>query len=291
LPTAIDFVTCDIFGNSGRGIYANGVQDFSVTGSRIAGNTIAGIETNASTGSVTEFSLQDNTIASTAGFGVNGTGLLINAGTYKSYRFSGNDFQDNTTPITDNGSVVRGKSTTGNLPSPLFDPIVVPGTPSATTSTADVYGLQFTLPANTLVTGSQVEFELMGLVTNGATAATLNCFIMIAGTKYAVTGHALTSTVTGGRPWLYRGSLTFKTVGASGTFYTETKYEGSSTGFGAPSAAASAANFTAYAASATTATTLSTTADIAVKVGVAMNLAISTAVTIISGHANLSSPR
>lgn len=106
LPTAIDFINCDIFNNSSRGIYAAGVQDFNVMNCRIAGNTTAGVETNASAGSVTKFNLANNSICPTAGFGANGIGVLINAGTYGGYALKNNDVRsNNTSNITDSGSV------------------------------------------------------------------------------------------------------------------------------------------------------------------------------------------
>jgi hypothetical protein len=165
LPTAIDFVNCDIFGNSGRGIYANGVQDFNVTNCRIAGNTTAGVETNASTGSVTKFNLANNSICPTAGFGANGVGVLINAGTYGGYALKNNDVRSNSTAnISDSGSVA---TTDLKIINDNFGHIIT-GSIANLVATASASGTTLTglltarVPAKAAVVGQVFRFKLLG---------------------------------------------------------------------------------------------------------------------------------
>ncbi len=101
LPTAIDFVNCDIFANSQFGIQADAVQDFSLNNCRVSGNATAGVRMAAAAGAVTKLNMQNTRVGPTAGFGANGIGLHIQAGLYGSINYSGNDLSGNTTNVSD----------------------------------------------------------------------------------------------------------------------------------------------------------------------------------------------
>lgn len=105
--TAIDFIGCDIYSNSGNGILATEVQDFSLTNCRMAGNVTAAVNVLATAGSVTRFNIQNSRIGPTAGVGANGIGINVQAGTYGAYNITGNDVAGNTSSnnILDAGSV------------------------------------------------------------------------------------------------------------------------------------------------------------------------------------------
>jgi hypothetical protein len=226
LPTAIDFIGCDIFGNSGRGIYANGVQDFSVSNSRIAGNTIAGIEANASAGSVTKFTLSNNSIGPTAGFGANGTGILINAGTFGGYAIKNNDVRGNTTNnITDNGSVATTDlkiigdnighliiGSIGNLAAPV----------NAATLGALTALLTVRVPAKAANAGQVFRFRAHGL-SNSTGMVAFRVLVGATGTTSdAVAWTSITSAAQAANQRAgFDGMLTVRTSGATGTVQAE----------------------------------------------------------------------
>lgn len=225
LPTAIDFINCDIFGNSGRGIYANGVQDFSVDTCRIAGNTTAGVETNASTGSVTKFNLQNNALCPTAGFGANGTGVLINAGTYGGYAVTGNDVRNNTTGnITDNGSTatVDLKVINDNLGHLISGSIGNTAATVVTSTTADTLLLAARIPANSLSVGQVLRVSTIGVSSSTGTLI-FKVHIGTAGsTADAVAWTSITSAAqVANQRAGFDGFLTVRTLGSGGTVQCE----------------------------------------------------------------------
>jgi hypothetical protein len=224
LPTAIDFVNCDIFGNSSRGIYANGVQDFSVSSSRISGNTTAGVETVASAGSVTRFNLQNNTIGPTAGFGANGIGVLINAGTYGGYNVTGNDVRANTTGnISDAGTVATTDLTivTDNL-GHLLTGLVGSLSTNVVIGTSEAVILAARIPANAVRVGQTFRLRCVGTVT---ASSTVQCRVRIgaAGTTADTQGWALGTAPTGALNTVVQAEwlLTVKAIGASGNVSVE----------------------------------------------------------------------
>lgn len=225
LPTAIDFINCDIFGNSSRGIWAHGVQDFNVTNSRIAGNTTAGIEVSASAGAVTKFNLANNSICPTAGFGANGTGILINAGTYGGYAVKNNDLRNNTTNnLTDSGTVATsdlkiindnfGHIITGSIGN-LSAPVTQSGTSAGALLTARV-------PGKAATVGQVFRFRLFG---NATATGTVTFRVYVGSTGGLTDTVAFTSTTSGSLGANVRagfeGLLTIRTAGASGTIQCE----------------------------------------------------------------------
>jgi hypothetical protein len=161
-----------------------------------------------------------------------------------------------------------------------------PGLPSSTLgtvttiatlsgSTGDNTALTYTILGGSTIVGDQYDFELFGLVTNTSTASNLLCWLMIDGIKYAVTSHTLGTVAVFNRPFVYRGSFSFKAIGASGSFVAVSKYDGATASYTTASTAGTT-NTTALSMSGTTAVTVSTAADITVKFGCAVSAAAST---------------
>lgn len=225
LPTAIDFVGCDIFGNTSRGIYAHGVQDFSMTLCRVAGNTTAGIEVNASAGSVTKFNLSNNSITATAGFGVNGAGIVVAAGVYGGYAIKNNDLRGNVNfNLSDAGTVATSdlKVINDNMGHIITGSIGNIAAPVATTGTADFALLSARVPGNASVVGQVFRFRLAGI---SSTTGTL-IFRVHAGsagtTGDATVWQSITSAaqVANQRAGI-DGMLTVRSIGTTGTVQCE----------------------------------------------------------------------
>lgn len=225
LPTAIDFIGCDIFGNTARGIYANGVQDFSVTNCRIAGNTTAGIETLPSTGAVTRFNLTNNSICPTAGFGGNGTGILVNAGTYGAYAVKNNDLRNNTTNnLTDSGTVATTdlKIINDNFGHMITGSIGNLATTAASSGISSTALLSVRVPARAASVGQVFRMHVQG---NSSSTGTLT-FRVYAGASgntsdaqvwVSTTSAAQVANQRGG----FDGTLTVRNAGTGGSVQCE----------------------------------------------------------------------
>jgi hypothetical protein len=244
LPTAIDFINCDIFGNSGRGVYANGVQDFSVSSSRIAGNAVAGVETIASAGAVTRFNLQNNAITATAGYGGNGTGIQVNVGTYGGYVITGNDVRTNTTAtIVDSGTVATtdlrvvgdnvGHIITGSIGN-INSTVTIGGLTEGVLLAARV-------PAKAVTVGQVFRVRLIGVATGGTVAFRVR--VGTTGTTgdpqawLSVTSATLTANNRAG----FEGLVTIRSTGAGGTAQCESLGFGNATLLPTTTAAVTAA--------------------------------------------------
>lgn len=225
LPTAIDFVSCDIFGNSSRGIYANGVQDFSVTNCRIAGNTTAGIETVASAGAATKFNIANNSICPTAGFGANGTGILINSGTYGGYAVKNNDLRSNTTSnLTDSGTVATTdlKIINDNFGHMITGSIGNLATTASSSSTSASPLLSVRVPAKAASAGQVFRMRVQG---NSSSTGTVT-FRVYAGSNGNTTDTQVWVSTTSGAQTAnqragFDGTLTVRSAGAAGTVQCE----------------------------------------------------------------------
>lgn len=171
--TAIDFVNCDIYSNSANGILATEVQDFSLNNCRIAGNTTAGVNTVAATGSVTKFNIQNCTVGPTAGIGANGIGINIQAGTYGGYVISGNDVRGNTSNanITDSGSVATTdlKNIADNL-GHLIKHAIATNRGGVTSGTGETLLMTARIPPNAVSVGQTFRVTLFG---NSSSTGTL----------------------------------------------------------------------------------------------------------------------
>lgn len=225
LPTAIDFINCDIFGNSSRGIWAHGVQDFNVTNCRIAGNTTAGVETSASAGAVTKFNLANNSICPTAGFGANGVGILINAGTYGGYAIKNNDLRNNATNnLSDAGTVATTdlKIVNDNFGHIITGSIGNLGGTAATSGTSTTALLSARVPARAASAGQVFRFRLIGV---SSTLATVT-FRVYVGSSGTTSDTQVWQSVTSGTQAAnqragFDGTLTVRLAGASGTVQCE----------------------------------------------------------------------
>lgn len=231
LPTAIDFVNCDIYFNSVNGILANGVQDFSLDNCRIAQNATAGLNINASTGAVTKFNVQNNTIGPTAGATANGTGILINAGTYGGYIITGNNVAGNTTSNINDGGSVTGfnqKQVQDNVGQALqgqLDALAAPTAGFNTVETILAGGLNVSpIPANAFVAKDSVAFKIWGTCT--ATVANNTTIRIRIGTAGTTADTAVfTGTIANGAaagttiPFEINGLMTIRTVGAAATVH------------------------------------------------------------------------
>jgi hypothetical protein len=228
-PTAIDFVACDIFGNTSIGVLANGVQDFAMSNCRIAGNATAGIRVFPSAGAVTKFNLQNNTIGPTAGFGANGIGLDITAGTYGGYNISGNDVRNNTNNlnINDAGTVATTdlKVVADNLGHLMSGLIASLGAPLALSTTTETLVLAARVPANAVMVGSVLRWRASAIV--ATTTATVTWRARI-GTLGTVAGDTVVADVvvtaavgTANARSHYEGYLTIRSLGTGGTLEGE----------------------------------------------------------------------
>lgn len=226
--TAVDFTNCDIYGNSAFGVLATEVQDFSMSNCRIAGNTTAGIRTNAATGSVTKFNIQNNTIGPTAGFGANGIGLDIVAGTYGGYNVTGNNVVGNTSNnnLIDAGSVATTdlKIIEDNLGHLVKGQIASQGgTPLSVPVTTETLVLNARIPPNSVIVGQVFRLRAIG-VTSGANVCTWRVRVGAAGTVAGDTAVAFVSkgvtSAANDRSWCDI-LLTVRSLGGPGSCQAE----------------------------------------------------------------------
>lgn len=222
----VDFVNCEFYQNQ-NGINCTAATDWSVTNSRIAGNTVTGIRTTAAAG--LGFRIQNNTIGNTSGFGNNALGINIQAGTYNYYIIKYNSgLANNTTPgITDSGSVTgQGQKDIGNnIGSTLEGQISAIVAASAGINTAETAiggGLNSApIPANSIQIGDTFRITIHGTCTaTVANASTFRIRIGTAGTTadgVAVSGavaSAASGTTIGFKTEII---FTIRTIGASAT--------------------------------------------------------------------------
>lgn len=167
-PAAIDFVNCDIYSNSAFGILATEVQDFSLNNCRVAGNSTAGVRTNAAASSVTKFNIQNCTIGPTHTIAANGIGVDIVAGTYGAYNVTGNNVAGNTSNnnIVDAGTVATTDmkkigDNIGHLIKGAIATLAAPLTVPVTTETLVLAGR---IPANSVLTGQVFRIRAIGVM-------------------------------------------------------------------------------------------------------------------------------
>lgn len=221
-PTAIDFSNCDIYSNSAFGVLATEVQDFSMSNCRVAGNTTAGVRTNAVAGSVTKFTIQNNTIAPTAGIGANGIGIDIVAGTYGSYIVKGNNVNGNTSNlnIIDAGSVATTdlKQIIDNTGA-LLQGTIINGRGGVTSGTNETLLFNARIPANAVQAGQMFRFSCWGQ-TSGAGTLIFRTRVGANGTVADAGVLSLTTTTVAQatNAWQkYEGIVTVVSIGGAGT--------------------------------------------------------------------------
>lgn len=103
------------------------------------------------------------------------------------------------------------------------------------------------IPANAITPGTTFEFTMVGSVINTTAASNLVCDILINGVAVATATLALgtTAAASPGRGFWYQGSVTFRTVGASGTVSSNGRIEVAALGNGSNQTAPTAVNTTA----------------------------------------------
>jgi hypothetical protein len=187
IPDAIDFIGCDFYNNGGsgttNGLLVTGCRGFKVNGCRIAGFTNGINVTPYNAAGVTYFDIQNNIIGATENFAANGTGILLNAGSfaYGSFMIANNILTNNlTAEITDNSSFASGtaslytKNISDNLgivaaPVANFTPTTIPLT---TVTNVDSHGGML-IPA--VFRGSSIRITVYA--TNAATIQTLTATV------------------------------------------------------------------------------------------------------------------
>lgn len=185
-PTAninsVDFVGCDFYQNP-VGIDAVNIAEWSVRASRIAGNTTAGIRcVQGDQAGVHGFSITDNFISNGAGFGANGIGITVAAGTYNRYQILDNrGLESNTTPgLTDSGSVgVTGQKNVKNNMGALLSgalqlnnsaaAAVIVGRGAVTSGTGNTYLFGARIPANAVSVGQIFKIRVLAQASSTGT--------------------------------------------------------------------------------------------------------------------------
>lgn len=215
----VDFIGCEFYQNT-HGIRAVAWNDFTVRGSRFAGNTVNGILTTA--GAAHSFSVTDNFIGNGSGFGANAQGITVQAGAYLSYQIADNRGLDtNTTKgVSDLGTVTKSyqKSLAANLGATTRGVIASVVTPVATAIATEKEVLVAEIATNSVQAGQYFRFEVTticaGLNVN-TWKAYLNATGLIGGggqVNVVVTA----ATVAGGRS-TYSGLIKILTIGAPGS--------------------------------------------------------------------------
>lgn len=167
----VDFDNCEISNNSANGMLISAAADWSVHHSRIAGNTTAGISVAASPTTM-KLDISNNLIGSvTPGFGANGTGIILAAGTYGSQRILNNNLMGNTTALTDSTTVTttanNNRLIMGNLGYNPKSVVAQPAVPTSTTVVWNSTGVDCTV----FVKGGTLTAITIGGVVSGIAAA------------------------------------------------------------------------------------------------------------------------
>jgi len=226
IPDGIDIIGCDIYNNSftgtTNGILITGARGVSVRNSRISGFTNGIQATSYSAAGITILDIQGNVIGPTENFSGNGTGILLNAGsfTYGTVNIQGNQLQGNTVaPINDASAVAATgqKIISGNTGTLAGSSAVA----AATTFTADAVlaALTTPVPLGALMVGTTVRVKALVVGSAASTTMTLRVRCGTAGT----TGDALLFSIAlagGATPvvngWVMEGVATIRTLGSSG---------------------------------------------------------------------------
>jgi Pectate lyase superfamily protein len=183
---SIDFIGCEIYQDP-VGIDAQGVAEWAVRASRIAGCSTAAIRVvQGAQAGVHNFTISDNAIGNLAGFGANAVGITIAAGTYGRYQILDNKgLETNTTPgIADSGSVsVTGQKNVQNnmgglvsgvqnlLTSGAAAFVATAGRGLVTSGTTETFLFTCRIPANAVSPGQQFRVFVAVQASSTGTAA------------------------------------------------------------------------------------------------------------------------
>jgi hypothetical protein len=221
----VDFDNCEVSNNSANGFLVTAAADWSVTHSRAAGNTTAGISVAASPTTM-KFHISDCQIgAVNPGFGANATGIVVAPGTYGSYTIVDNDLLNNTTAMNDAGTATNGKIVAANLGLSVA-PLPVIATPAAV-GTTETVAYQMSLPANSLLVGTTIRVVTHGIGTGTGPRVLPRLCIGRAGTTSDTQVCATTAAaITSGTGWAVEAYITIRSIGSGGTALGNLKITG-----------------------------------------------------------------
>lgn len=174
----LDFISCNVlntFGTLGVGTGFNitGAGDFRIEGCNIAAWAVGIDVTPANSAGMTRPQIQNNTIGNAGGYGVNTIGTRFNVGsfTYGNLIYEGNNDSGNTTPLTDNSTIIAGqrKIINNNLGLVCAPMTQVPNLALVIT-TVQLAGVNVPIPAGVRA-GTKVR--IIAHLTNSASAQTL----------------------------------------------------------------------------------------------------------------------
>lgn len=164
----VAFSVCQFYQNT-IGIDAQAATDWTVRGSAFAGNTVSAIKTTAA--ATHSFTISENMIGDTGGFGPNAQGINIQAGTYKRYAVVDNrGFETNTTKgWIDLGTVGASdqKNVFPNVGGLLSGAMATIGANVVSVNATEFAMLSLRVPANSVRIGDTFRIRLFG-VSQGA---------------------------------------------------------------------------------------------------------------------------
>lgn len=231
----ISFNNCRVLSNFNHGISTAGagiasLTNLSVSGSIIAGNSVAGSAVSHGVNIIAgmgRFSFIDNRICTVDTFSsFQSYGINIAAGTYSSYILRNNDCTGNVTGAINDLGVITGQSqklSENNIGGLNIGRIGIPITANvavaANANTIVAGGLNVCpIPANCLKIGTHIRVTIEGTFTGTVTATAMQLHLGTAGT--VADAVILTASVTGA-VGTSRGKLilecTIRTIGAAGT--------------------------------------------------------------------------
>lgn len=221
----LDFDNCEISNNSANGFLVTAAADWSVTHSRAAGNTVAGINVAASPTTM-KFHISDCQIgAVNPGFGANATGIVVASGTYGSYTIVDNDLLNNTKAMSDAGTATNGKIVAGNSGLSVA-PLPMIATPAAV-GTTETVAHQMSLPANSLLVGTTIRVLAHGIAIGTGPTILPRLRIGTAGTTSDTQVCATTAAaITSGTGWAVEAYITIRSLGSGGTALGNIKITG-----------------------------------------------------------------
>jgi pectate lyase-like protein/parallel beta helix pectate lyase-like protein len=217
--TAVEFQDCDFYLNTANGMLITACSEWSVSFSRFAANTTAGIQVSASS-PASDFAVVDCLIGPLANSstGVNGAGIIINAGTYANIKIVDNNLQGNTGAALTDGSTVTGQKQIADNLGLSVAPLPYVASVTIAAVEAIPAGGQIALPAGSLLVGTTFMVIAHGAIT--ATVPTILPRIRLGtlGTTADTIVCALAATaITTGTGWQVIGYVTIRTIGSGGT--------------------------------------------------------------------------
>lgn len=202
----ITFVNCDFYGNVIGISCPSGGGNWSVQGSRFAGNTGSAINVTASAAHNPQ--IIGNHIGPVSAFGVNATGIIVGAGTYKGCVIANNNVINNTTNVTLGAvTVAAGEASWYQIKdnagiNPLTGAAVTtPGVPTAGTTVTNTTGRRVSVYALNAATAPAA------IVINGVSVASHNKVVTTGGNHIVLEpGGTIAFTTTTVTSWVWVGN-------------------------------------------------------------------------------------